>query len=131
MKVVKYEDVRKKLMDMRQALIKESKAEIGKLVEKYEGASDEGDLAEVTTSDTMQAANLTRHRARLKAINEALLSIDEGTYGVCVDCGEDIPVARLSAMPFALRCVDCQETHEKTQSDQEDSAAGSAHSSEG
>ncbi|MET0734441.1 MAG: TraR/DksA C4-type zinc finger protein [Microbacterium sp.] len=39
----------------------------------------------------------------------ALARVAEGTYGVCVDCGRDIPPARLAARPDAIRCVSCAE----------------------
>lgn len=48
-------------------------------------------------------------RREIEEIRAALGRIDEGTYGVCAACGEDISPARLSAMPMARRCVPCQE----------------------
>lgn len=42
----------------------------------------------------------------------ALESFQNGTYGICVDCGEDIPVERLRLIPGAIRCVGCQEEFE-------------------
>jgi len=122
MKKDKYEGVRKKLLEMRQDIIRESKAEISQILnkdDKYSGASDDGDLADVACRDSLQAANLNRHRARLRAIEEALLRIDGGTYGTCEDCGEEISVGRLNAVPFALRCVECQEMQEITASESE------------
>jgi DnaK suppressor protein len=44
---------------------------------------------------------------------EALRRIDAGTYGTCIDCGEDIPLIRLQARPEATRCVHCQTRHER------------------
>ena len=41
-----------------------------------------------------------------------LRRIGEGTYGECFDCGEGIPAARLRALPFAVRCKDCEEARE-------------------
>lgn len=43
---------------------------------------------------------------------EALLRLAEGTYGVCADCGTDIPKARLRARPEATRCLECQSARE-------------------
>ena len=108
---------------MRQDIIREAKAEIIQILDaggKYNGVSDDGDLADVATRDALQAANLTRHRSTLKAIEEALRKIDEGDYGICEDCDEDIPIGRLNAMPFAVRCIDCQEKHEMTGSRQKE-----------
>lgn len=56
---------------------------------------------------------LTEKRAAsLKRIDEALDRLEHGDYGTCVDCGRQIPSARLSAVPFAVRCVPCQEAEE-------------------
>jgi DnaK suppressor protein len=44
-------------------------------------------------------------------IRQALARLDAGTYGLCVSCGEPIAAARLEALPFAARCINCaQET---------------------
>ena len=123
MKKDKFEGVRRKLLEMQQHLIRESRAEISQILtkdDKYNGMSDDGDLADVACRDSLQATNLNRHRARLRAIEEALLRIDEGTFGSCEDCGEEISVGRLNAVPFALRCVECQETQELTASESEE-----------
>jgi DnaK suppressor protein len=119
----KFEAVQKKLIGMRLSLIREAKAEIVQILDaggKYNGVSDDGDLADVAIRDSLQATNLTRHRSTLKAIEEALRKIDEGDYGICEDCDEDIPVGRLNAMPFAVRCIDCQEKHEMTSTRQKE-----------
>ncbi len=46
-------------------------------------------------------------------INEALSRLEHGTYGACEDCDEEIAEARLSALPFAVRCTDCEEKYEE------------------
>jgi DnaK suppressor protein len=48
-----------------------------------------------------------RERAELAAIERALERIDAGTYGVCLACGEPIPLARQRALPTAVTCVPC------------------------
>jgi DnaK suppressor protein len=50
--------------------------------------------------------------ATLTEVTEALGRIAIGTYGACVDCGAEIPAARLSAVPATSRCVDCQRKQE-------------------
>ena len=45
----------------------------------------------------------------LQAIEEALVRIDKGTYGVCRDCGEPIAEARLNAIPWTRVCITCKE----------------------
>jgi len=111
----RFEGVRKRLLEMQKDLIKESNAEISQILskdDKFNGVSDDGDIADVACRDSMQAAKFSRHLSQLRAIEEALLRIDEGTFGICEDCEERISPGRLNAMPFALRCVECQERHE-------------------
>jgi DnaK suppressor protein len=111
----KFAGVRKKLTGMRQDILLEAKAEVDHILseeDKYNGVSDDGDFADVAFRDAIQAAKLTRHQSQLRDIDEALRKIEEGTYGICDECEEDIPLGRLNALPFALRCVDCQEKHE-------------------
>jgi DnaK suppressor protein len=45
-------------------------------------------------------------------LDQALRKLDEGTYGLCEDCGGQISEARLKVLPFAQRCVACQEKAE-------------------
>jgi DnaK suppressor protein len=45
----------------------------------------------------------------LQAIEEALLRLDKGSYGVCRDCGEPIAEARLNAIPWTRVCITCKE----------------------
>jgi hypothetical protein len=46
---------------------------------------------------------------KLRFIDEAMARLEVDKYGICLGCGEPIPVARLRAIPFATYCVDCQE----------------------
>ncbi|MFO1291556.1 MAG: TraR/DksA C4-type zinc finger protein [Rubrivivax sp.] len=54
-------------------------------------------------------------RAELTEIDAALRRMDEDRYGLCIDCENDIPFARLQAEPAALRCVACEQRHEAVQ----------------
>jgi DnaK suppressor protein len=54
-----------------------------------------------------------REKEKLRLIEEALEKIDEGTYGICEECGGKIPRGRLKVMPFAKYCVDCKEMIER------------------
>ena len=48
----------------------------------------------------------------LNKINEALARLEDGRYGLCFECGDEIAEARLRALPFAVRCKDCEEARE-------------------
>lgn len=53
-------------------------------------------------------------RKVIQVIDEALKRIDEGKFGLCLDCGKSISKARLKALPYAWLCVKCKESLEKT-----------------
>lgn len=49
----------------------------------------------------------------LREVNDALMRIDEGSYGKCIDCNKEIPKKRLEVFPAAKRCVECESKREK------------------
>lgn len=51
----------------------------------------------------------------MNELEEALKRLRDGTYGICVDCGNEIPEARLEARPTTVRCIDCQASLESGQ----------------
>ncbi len=59
---------------------------------------------------------------QLKELDAALRRMESADFGRCQDCGAPIPVARLIANPAAVRCIACQEIHEKTYAGQEHGA---------
>lgn len=73
------------------------------------GGDEEGfaDSGQVTEQRSEALAHIEQARTRLNQIDEALERMDEGTYGECVECGEQINPARLEARPLSIRCVDC------------------------
>lgn len=52
-------------------------------------------------------------RAELRQIEHALARVDAGMFGICEDCGEEIAPARLEALPYTTRCVDCAQALEQ------------------
>jgi len=65
--------------------------------------------SDAATLDRLGAAE----RMELKRIDAALARMDEGTFGACTDCGEEIEPRRLRALPHALRCQGCEEANEQ------------------
>ena len=73
------------------------------------------DTEEEAVRDLLWGLNSTlfdRHIREIRNIEKARMRIRDGDYGICEDCGEDIPYERLKARPVALRCVYCQSEHE-------------------
>ncbi len=74
---------------------------------------DDVDAASVDADHNLLFRIRGREAHLIKKINEALVQIDNGTYGVCADCGEDINIERLKARPVAPLCIACKEEQEK------------------
>lgn len=82
---------------------------------------DYGDQAFASSESSLDLAEAGRDLAELRAIDLALHAIGDGTYGMCVSCGEEIHAQRLKVQPLALRCVACQERAERSKGDQHSS----------
>lgn len=74
--------------------------------------NDELDFAEASSDSFTSGIIVNQQKQELKEIDEALKSIDAGTYGICEMCDEPIAIGRLKAKPFAKFCTDCREIHE-------------------
>ena len=86
---------------------------------RTEGASGEGqgvldaaETSEADIQDDIEFALLQMKAETLQRIEEALARHAEGTYGLCFECGDEISERRLRALPFAVRCRDCEEERE-------------------
>jgi RNA polymerase-binding transcription factor DksA len=77
-------------------------------------APDSGDESVATLIADLEQADLTRDLDELRGLEAASERMKVGDYGVCIDCGSDVGYERLKAFPSALRCIQCQERHEKT-----------------
>src|SRR3954464_4904263 len=77
-------------------------------------APDTGDESVATLIADLEQADMTRDLDESRALEAARERLKSGEYGICIDCGNDIGYERLKAFPSALRCIQCQERHEKT-----------------
>lgn len=105
---------REKLLDMRRNLIE-------KLNEKYneamglgsDGSQDSADEAYNLYNKNLMLGRVETDALKLRLIEQALQRIDSGTYGVCIECEEEIEDKRLEYVPFARYCTDCKSELEK------------------
>lgn len=74
---------------------------------------DEGDLSTLDLQRDLDYRLLTMSTETLKNVEYALERLEQGTYGTCEECGQEIKKKRLQALPFARYCVDCQREKEK------------------
>ena len=106
------------LLDKRREILKEIKIDISKYIkgenrQLVDTALDDGDWSVVDLSEDISLRHLSSHRDDLQRIDEAIRKIDEGTYGLCEDCGEEISEERLKILPYAIFCIDCKERREQ------------------
>lgn len=74
---------------------------------------DEVDLASSESEQSMSLRLRDREGVLLKKIDKMLRKIDDGSYGVCESCGEEIGLKRLEARPVTDLCIRCKEEQEK------------------
>jgi DnaK suppressor protein len=109
------DELRTMLEDRRAALTREVHGRIREA--RVDGANerqviDEGETSELDIQDEIEFALIQMKAETLNRIDAALRRLEEGTYGRCFECGDEIGPARLRAVPFALRCKDCEELRE-------------------
>jgi DnaK suppressor protein len=102
------EDRRRELMTEVQGRIRDVRADGS----KDRDVLDQGESSEVDIQEDIEFALIQMQSETLNKVNEALRRLDEATYGNCFECGEEIAEARLRALPFAVRCKDCEEARE-------------------
>lgn len=104
---------------LKKKLLKKKEELLSKLEELGKETSEEGEpLIEYYDKATYQfnkeykIALGQKDAEILKDIEDALRKMEEGTYGICEECGKPIPIKRLTAVPWARYCVECAEMHE-------------------
>src|SRR4249919_4357686 len=83
--------------------------------DEAQGVLDAAETSEADIQDDIEFALIQMKTETLKKIEEALFRLEEGTFGYCFECGEEISERRLRALPFAVRCKDCEEAREVAQ----------------
>jgi DnaK suppressor protein len=73
---------------------------------------DAVESSEADIQDEIEFALIQMKSETLNKINDALMRLEQGDYGNCFDCGAEIAEKRLRALPFAVRCKDCEEARE-------------------
>jgi DnaK suppressor protein len=107
------EDRRREIMSQVQERMRDVRAEgAGATVQ---GVLDAAESSEADIQDEIEFALIQMKAETLNRIDEALRRLEEGSFGYCFECGEEISERRLRALPFAVRCKDCEEAREVAQ----------------
>ena len=110
----RYNELKKMLEDRRRELSNDVQGRMRDVrdTDKDRDVLDQGESSEVDIQEDIEFALIQMKSETLNKIDAALRRLDEGTYGGCFECGEEISEARLRALPFAVRCKDCEEARE-------------------
>ena len=73
---------------------------------------DAVESSEADIQDDIEFALIQMKSETLSKVTDALVRLEQGDYGNCFECGEEIAEKRLRALPFAVRCKDCEEARE-------------------
>ncbi|MDD2273701.1 MAG: TraR/DksA family transcriptional regulator [Desulfuromonadaceae bacterium] len=114
----KWQEIRMILEKLKEDTLREIRKSVKKGTEAVAAIEPGGDIYDQASSERDRELGLLlgdREREKIHSIDEALLRIDEGEYGICEECDEDIPLGRLKAMPFTRHCVKCKSDLEKLQ----------------
>jgi DnaK suppressor protein len=107
------EERRREIMDQVQGKIRDVRSEGAN--NPNLGVLDAAETSEADIQDDIEFALIQMKSETLNKIEEALHRLEEGTFGYCFECGEEISERRLRALPFAVRCKDCEEARENVQ----------------
>ena len=112
----RYDELKRMLIERQREIMNEVQGKIRDV--RAEGADkdhdvlDPGETSEVDIQEDIEFALIQMKAEMLNKINEALARLEDGSYGNCFECGEEIAEKRLRALPFAVRCKDCEEARE-------------------
>src|ERR1043165_8594551 len=84
---------------------------------------DAVESSEADIQEELEFALIQMKSETLNKVNDALVRLEQGDYGYCYDCGEEIGEKRLHALPFAVRCKDCEEQRENAEQRERQMAA--------
>ena len=113
----RYAELKRILEERRREILERSPGEDarrarGRRVRRRQGVLDAAETSEADIQDDIEFALIQMKSETLHKIEEALARLEEGTYGNCFECGDEISERRLRALPFAVRCKDCEEARE-------------------
>ena len=116
------QDRRRELQAQVQGKIRDVRAE-GTWGGKQNEVLDAVESSEADIQDDIEFALIQMKSETLNKVYDALGRLEQGDYGNCFECGEEIAEKRLRALPFAVRCKDCEEAREAAEQRQRQIAA--------
>lgn len=112
----RYEELKRMLKERQRELLNEVQGKINDVraygAEKDHKVLDSGEIIEINIQEDIEITLIQMKTETLNKISLALARLEEGTYGHCAECGDQITEKRLRALPLAIRCKDCEGARE-------------------
>ena len=113
-----------------QEILERKEAELVQILRKRDGieiekSADTMDEVQYATERDLAIQNVDRESTLLRQVKAALQRVREGCFGTCIECEEAISPKRLSALPWARRCLQCQDAADRDWEERSDSFSGS------
>ena len=107
---------RKLLTGMLEEAQQKGDSTLEELTDSNEVFADPADRATAESDRAFTLRIRDRERRLIRKIQAAITRIDDGTYGICEECGDDISIARLKARPVTKLCINCKARQEEGES---------------
>ena len=109
----KREEFKKLLNGRLEELLTDANKTVSGMTDQVENFPDPTDRASMESERNFELRIRDRERKLIGKIKEALERIEDGSFGICDECGEDISEQRLKARPVTTLCIDCKKRQEK------------------
>jgi DnaK suppressor protein len=114
---------RELLNERLKTILEEAEKTVKGMTNDRDSFPDPTDRANLESDRNFLLRMRDRERKLIGKIKEALARIDDGTFGICEECGEDISEERLKARPMATLCIDCKTKAEEEEKQKEKASA--------
>jgi len=110
--VIDYDAIARTLRGMLDEIDAKGRATVAEEIASEDRFADVIDLASAQSNSAMAFRLRDREHKMMRKIHLALRRMEDGTYGICEDCGESIALARLQARPVTTLCAECKADRE-------------------
>jgi len=118
-KLAHYREILTRQLRQHSEIVRENQSDALEMAAADDGVKDVADMSVQDVSQEIEYRLSERASQTIADIDQALLRIDEGSYGVCGRCGKDIPERRLEALPTARYDAECQTLIEQSSGEDE------------
>jgi len=106
---------RNELNNRLDSLLKQANIVVSELLSQNGQEIEYLDRASAYADQSLKLKIRTRESRLIKKLKQALERIENGTYGICEECDEEISIKRLEARPVTTKCIDCKENEEQVE----------------